>query len=265
MAPVGIIGDGAIGRLIASRLRCQDWPVLLAGRQHPKNTPVCLWLICTKSYQVAEAVATLDTQTPLVLLSNGLGPHQQLALRPNPLYLGTTTYGARRQGNDVELTGRGHCDYGHYAGHSRHLPLVHTVLNAALPPARQHLVVMPALLRKLAINAVINPLTARDGVSNGALLAEHYCQEIQTLVDQMQPVLHGLGLPDNNAALSAQLYRVVANTAANHSSMLQDITNGRKTEIDSITGYLCQQAQQQHLPVPAHQALLEIIKDLAND
>lgn len=266
MATVGILGDGAIGRLIAKRLADQDIDVYLKGRApHPKAQDADLWLVCTKSHQAELALAALAPrpELPLVLLCNGLGPHERLAQRlSNPLFLGTTTYGAKRQGDQVLMTGRGHCGYGQVSGSLQPLPLVHWALHRALPPARYFPQVMEPLLQKLAINAVINPLTARDQVPNGALLASQYRQEITALIAEMTPVLQQEGLACTAQELLDNILAVAQATAANTSSMLADRQAGRKTEVDAINGYLCEKAQHHQLPAPLHRLLWQQIREL---
>ncbi len=48
--------------------------------------------------------------------------------------------------------------------------------------------------------------------------------------------------------------RVIAGTADNRSSMLQDVERGRRTEIDYITGYLLQVAEQHGIDAPHNRA-----------
>jgi 2-dehydropantoate 2-reductase len=56
---------------------------------------------------------------------------------------------------------------------------------------------------------------------------------------------------------------VITGTADNHSSMLQDVQQGRPTEIDYITGYLLQVAAQYQVAAPLNNDLLEQVKNLA--
>jgi 2-dehydropantoate 2-reductase len=52
---------------------------------------------------------------------------------------------------------------------------------------------------------------------------------------------------------------IIAGTAENRSSMLQDVESGRRTEIDYITGHLLNVAKQHGLDAPLNRALLEHI------
>ena len=49
--------------------------------------------------------------------------------------------------------------------------------------------------------------------------------------------------------------QVSKNTSKNHSSMLQDVSNGRRTEANMITGYVLSQAEKLGVPVPTIQLL----------
>ncbi|MGL5739621.1 MAG: ketopantoate reductase C-terminal domain-containing protein, partial [Plesiomonas shigelloides] len=60
----------------------------------------------------------------------------------------------------------------------------------------------------------------------------------------------------------AGVNQVIQATAENFSSMHQDITLQRASEIDYITGYLIHRAQAHGLAVPHHQALYAAIKQL---
>jgi len=52
---------------------------------------------------------------------------------------------------------------------------------------------------------------------------------------------------------------VCTNTAANISSMLQDIRAGRNTEINYITGYLCEIAKAHHIGHELNHSLLNYV------
>ncbi len=279
-APVTILGNGAIGSLCAGRLARAGYPVTLLGRTGALNAVTldgamiplapgqapALVLVCVKAYQVADALAplllTLAPDTPLVLMHNGLGPHLWVQAHcPNPLVLASTTHGALKEQNRVRHTGWGECWYGP-AGKALapgHQALVHQMLSQAQPPARAFDNVFEPLWWKLAINALINPLTARDGINNGQLLLPHYQAELQALAEELAPVMVAEGIPADAGAILAKALQVATMTAANQSSMLKDRLAGRQTEAAFIGGYIVQRARAHGLSVPGHAQLLALM------
>ena len=110
---------------------------------------------------------------------------------------------------------------------------------------------------KLVINAIINPLTALSGETNGSLLTRQ--EEVEALCHELMPLLQreGFNLPEE--AWVSRVMAVAAATAPNYSSMQQDLVAGRPTEIDYITGYILREAQPLGLHMPLHQQLYDAI------
>ncbi|OGX68491.1 MAG: hypothetical protein A2189_06185 [Paenibacillus sp. RIFOXYA1_FULL_44_5] len=120
----------------------------------------------------------------------------------------------------------------------------------------------PKVWNKLLINAVINPLTAILNTENGKLLESfHTLQLMQALLAEglEAAASEHIEIADD---LWEQLESVCRKTSKNHSSMLQDIRAGRKTEIDWITGSLLAIANKNSLHTPTHQAIYRIVKGL---
>ncbi|KAI4186936.1 MAG: hypothetical protein L6R41_003131 [Letrouitia leprolyta] len=109
-------------------------------------------------------------------------------------------------------------------------------------------------LEKLAVNAVINPLTALMGCLNGELLYQpSMSRVIRLLLAEICLVIKSLpelqGVPNLNVRydtgrLEAQVIGIANKTAANRSSMLQDINQGRLTEIEYISGYIIRRGEE---------------------
>ena len=59
------------------------------------------------------------------------------------------------------------------------------------------------------------------------------------------------------AGLHEEVNRVIAATAANYSSMHQDVAQGRRTEISYLLGYLCHAALQHGIDAPLLNQLRE--------
>ncbi|KAL8967318.1 MAG: hypothetical protein Q9183_002975, partial [Haloplaca sp. 2 TL-2023] len=109
-------------------------------------------------------------------------------------------------------------------------------------------------IEKLAANAIINPLTALLNCSNGELLNRpSISRVIRLLLAEISLVIKALpelqGVP--NVKMRFDIRRLehividlAGQTAANKSSMLQDIHGGSRTEIDYITGYLVRRGEE---------------------
>jgi 2-dehydropantoate 2-reductase len=204
-----------------------------------------LLLVCVKAHQVVDALTPLlnelDEGCQLVLLHNGMGPH--LALSPliagRSLTLGTTSQGALRQSPwHTRQTGTGLTQLGHFQG-PKLSPEFKALLLEAIPGSEWVDDILPCLWQKLAVNAAINPLSAIHDCPNGALAAPEFAGEIAAVIDELLCVAAADGITLERTALLERVYSVIALTAGNYSSMVQDLRHGRMTEIDSINGYLC--------------------------
>ena len=292
-----ILGAGAIGSLWASYAVKHDLPTTLLLRSDERlsqfkmaggilatltgsaellplaaesceqnGPPIARLLLTTKAPDSLSAVASISPRLAsgacVVLLQNGLGVREELLkLRPDlQCYHAVTTEGAFRPAPfQVVHAGRGRTLLG---GGSNDEALAREL---SVGP----LVVTPdpnieqALWRKLIINSAINPLTALYRCRNGELLDNpHALQQLHGVIDEALCLAPHLQLGDVFDGLREQVLDVVANTALNRSSMLQDIESGRRSEIDYITGYLCRVAEQHGIAIPINRQLLEQLKAL---
>jgi 2-dehydropantoate 2-reductase len=290
---IGILGLGAIGTLMAAHWQGQPLYALTRDRQKrccqiedngqisrftlpPWQGQKLHWLvITTKAAATITALqhwqSWLDRVDNLLLLQNGMGQHEQLAawldqqaLPASPhIWAGISTEGAwRRDNGSVVRAGRGEVLIGPMPHHHHTADPANGDTNAALtataPP--QTRIVDDIRLRqrqKLAINAVINPLTAKLRCCNGELIHNpdyqplflQLCQEISHLYQQLNWPL-GFDLTERATAVAIA-------TAANRSSTLQDHLAGRPDELDWISGYLLRAAHSAGLALPLSQQLLD--------
>ena len=129
---------------------------------------------------------------------------------------------------------------------------------------------MQGQLEKLAVNCVINPLTAMFDCTNGELLynfaatrsfrkiLQEFCQVVRRL-----PELQGIeGLQDRfrKGLLEKRVVSIAEKTSLNTSSMLQDVRKGRKTEIDYLNGYITNRGLQLGIPCPVNSLIVQMIK-----
>jgi 2-dehydropantoate 2-reductase len=223
-------------------------------------------LVTTKAYDVRAAVAGIaHLLTPdgvLLLLVNGMGLAEQLGSDWPQLdiYCGTSTEGAYTLApQQIRHAGRGETRIGRQG--QPQPPSWFGQWDDAIEPCVWDANIATALWSKLAVNCIINPLTAVQGCTNGELARRgELAAEVTTLCDEIAQISRAAGYADVAATLQQNVADVIAGTAGNRSSMLQDVARGRRTEIDYITGYLLQVAEQHGIDAPRNRALLETIK-----
>ncbi|WP_339081452.1 putative 2-dehydropantoate 2-reductase [Pseudomonas sp. TMP9] len=283
-----ILGAGSLGTLWATRLARAGVPVqlilrdqqrLLSYRQAGGLTliengqaqryaiaahtadhaqPIQRLLLACKAYDAAAAVAQLAPRltrgADIVLLQNGLGSQDEVA-RAAPLarcIFASSTEGAFRQADfEVVFAGHGHTWLGDPL--DLHPPAWLADLRAAGIAHEWSLDILSRLWRKLALNCAINPLTVLHDCRNGGL-SEHPVQ-VASLSGELVELLQRCGHSAAAANLHDEVMRVILATAANYSSMHQDVSQGRRTEIAYLLGYACNAAQRQHLQLPHINAL----------
>lgn len=271
---IAILGIGAIGSVMAWRLQQAQHQVFAADKarqiflqqgitQHtlqlPKWSQQTLdWLIiCTKAGQTLDAIQKISDKhrqiKQILCVQNGLGQHQALAkqIAHTPIWAGVSTEGAYR------TTEQQVC----YAAQGQ--TLVGVLAKPALSDAKR----LPkpfilaenielVMLNKLAVNAVINPLTAYFQCTNGELLSAQYKKHFVQLCHEIQTLYQALNLPAIEPFIQ-RVAQIAKQTKHNRSSSLQDVLAGRTTELAYISGYLLKRAQDINHPMPLTEFYLQ--------
>ena len=231
-------------------------------------------LVAVKSRQTRQTARTLagllDGNGLALTLQNGLNNRATLrdALGNDRVCLGVTSEGATvLEPGVVRHAGHGLTHVGRDPSLGRPqlacLPALTALFNAA--GFETYLVdnTDGLVWGKLAVNAAINPLSALLRVPNG-FLVEH-----GALVDLMGRAANevasvaaarSITLPFNDAA--GRALDVARATAANRSSMLQDVLRGAPTEIDAICGAVERVGRESGVPTPVNSRLYELVRQL---
>jgi 2-dehydropantoate 2-reductase len=226
-------------------------------------------LVLVKSWQTEQAAAGLQqclSPNGLALtLQNGLGNQEKLSavLSAKRVCLGVTTAGATLLGpGRARAGGNGKISLGRHPGIE---PLADALHQAGFSI---EVVYDPQALLwgKLVINAAINPMTALMRVSNGELLNRPsaralMCEAAREAARVAAAKSITLPYPDPVAAVE----EVAERTAANHSSMLQDIFRGALTEIDAINGAIVRAGEEAAVPTPVNLTLWRLVKGIENN
>jgi 2-dehydropantoate 2-reductase len=116
------------------------------------------------------------------------------------------------------------------------------------------------LWEKLVINVGINPLTALLRVPNGVLLTLPSAWEVAVAAArEAQAVAQAAGV-DLTGDPEARLAQVCTATAANRSSMLQDILVGRPTEIEALNAQVSQRGAALGVATPVNHLLTRLMR-----
>ncbi len=115
-----------------------------------------------------------------------------------------------------------------------------------------------ALWKKLAVNCMVNPLTALLGVRNREVITPALADLRRRLVAEVASLAAAEGhqLPADLAdrADGAML------ASRNRSSMLQDVLLGRETEVEFLNGFVAERSAELGLDAPVNAALAALIR-----
>ena len=220
-------------------------------------------LITSKSWAAGSALRRIrhriSTTSTIVAMMNGMQHIEDIQeVAPEcTLFLATTTAGCHRAGEQWIAAGDGKTLIGHPDASAA--PSWSGTWQKGIPSLEWCSDINERLVEKVAINACINPLTAVHGVKNGALLSEPYDARVRQIIAEVAHILTEMGYSKLASRLNQTVRTVMADTAENTSSMLSDVMAGRRTEVDSIVGWLLQQSEQEH---PALQAMLNQLKSI---
>jgi 2-dehydropantoate 2-reductase len=131
-------------------------------------------------------------------------------------------------------------------------------------------------LQKLAVNAVVNPLSSIFDCLNGELFEKpEICNLMRELIVELSAVMTAIVKAESGPVDSAELSRFSPETlehivfdigkknAKNISSMRQDVLAGRRTEIDYMNGYIIAKAAIYGIPVPVNAMIVDLVKSKA--
>ena len=272
-----VVGAGAIGLFWACKLEKLGYPVHLVYRTDKPGKKITLdsfdeddpqqpvvsthkiksfkvdelskqyeqVLFCTKAYDLNTAFQSvqhcLTEHATIACLCNGMGAQQlvQKQLKSSQtLWAGVTSEGALKLDvNRVKHTGFGDTYFGLWDS---------TLEEANFPiESLQITNIHQKLIEKLAINAVINPITAVFGLYNGEVLDDDYANLFhQALAELDQLFSHPKFLYSDQSqhltldTLTHRVSNVAKLTRLNRSSMHEDIRLHRPTENQFISGFL---------------------------
>lgn len=225
------------------------------GAQLP---PADLAIVLVKSWQTANIAKyiprCLSAEGLAVSLQNGLGNLELLGERVFP---GTTSEGAT-------LLGPGHIKRG--GSGPTHMVAPDRVVEIFNKAGFESYSCSPGeanslLWGKLSVSCGINALTALLRISNGELLKRPAAADLMVKAAlECASVAKACGIILPFADTVGRVREVAERTAANKSSMLQDILRGAPTECNAINGAVVREGKRLNVPTPVNEILYKLIK-----
>ncbi|MDQ0416373.1 2-dehydropantoate 2-reductase [Croceifilum oryzae] len=227
--------------------------------------------ITVKQYQLPNVMELVQRYshpfTQILFWQNGLGHEEaigELHHRPDT-YVALTTEGAyRKSGTHVVHTGQGETWIGTFPHQEQWKPLLHDFIQTLQPiivsPIREENMILKRMWEKLAVNAVINPLTTILEVPNGELLHGEFENMIEKITAETCQVARRVGVELDHSRTIKKIKEVCRLTSQNLSSMLQDVQGRKQTEIEAINGAILRYAKEHNIPVYYHEMLYTLVK-----
>ena len=281
-----------------------------ASSENPESTPPhkapstmqgnddTIWnlVVSVKASVTVQAVSTvahrLCQDSSILFLQNGVGMLDELneklfpdvETRPNYI-VGIISHGINRsKPYTINHAGFGTIALGilprkpaksfQYPSSARYLlrTITRTPILAAVPFPPTDL--LQQQLDKLAVNCIINPLTAIFDCTNGELLNNFSVTRImRLLLAEVSLVLRSLpeleGVPNKDLRygpkrLESMVVVVAGRTSKNVSSMLYDVRHHLMTEVDYINGYIIRRGEELGIKCVLNYMLLQMVKARGN-
>jgi len=272
----GIIGLGAVGTLIAHFLNNAGYTPLVITRtkydevffnEHRiqikyvnELNNIKYTFVTVKAYDTPNVIPYLKGK--VIVIQNGIGGYELIKEHYTNSYPAILTYGLERNTNKVKLNGIGEIilPFETTKTHSNEMSEIVEVFRIGGANVRLVEDIQSYRWLKLAINCVINPLSALFKIKNGDIL--RIPEDLLTrIIDEVKKVamLEKITLPLDPYE---ELKRVINITKDNKSSMLQDIEKGRKTEIDYLNGAVVKYGNKHNYKPIYNEILWKMIKTL---
>ena len=287
-----VVGNGAVGMGIARHIHAAGTPVRLLDRSSitatkdliyhplgaepaapvrwtcpfglpPSSQVIQRVLVATKAFSVAEALRPLadrlGSESRIYFMQNGIGflPDGVLPDGVQQFFMINPGFSVNRVGPlEVQQTGYARMMIGDAAGSEVPPKEVRSDIDSLVSAgvdlswtAR----IQYHRWKKLAINAVVNPLSVIHQSSNGELAEHSKAREmIERMSHECAAILDSIGQSITTDELIDSISTVLEMTALNRNSMLQDFQEGRlENELDHILLPFIEEARIRSIPCPA--------------
>jgi 2-dehydropantoate 2-reductase len=294
---IAVVGAGAVGGYFGGMLARAGAPVVMIGRpafveavkknglfldtiqfqetvrveaaadlNAVRGAEIVLFCVKTTDNEAtARAIAPLlDPGATVVSLQNGVDNVEQIRAAagiealPAVVYVGVSVPEPGR----VKHVGRGDLAIGPRNVKTERIA---NLFERAGVPCRFSENIVADLWTKLIWNCALNAISALGKVKYGKIATSDDARKVvETAVYEVLAVAHAAGihppgLEDPMAAL-AGAFKITTQMAEAFSSTAQDMNRGKRTEIDSLNGYVSRRGAELGVPTPVNHALYALVK-----
>ncbi len=294
---IAVVGAGAVGGYFGGLLARAGAPVVMIGRpafveavkkngifldtlhfqesvrveastelSAVRGTEIVLFCVkTTDNAATARAIAPLLAPKTLVLsFQNGVDNVEQIRAAAAIEALPTVVYVAASvpEPGRVRHVGRGDLVFG---PKNEKTERVASLFSRANVPCRISDNIAGELWTKLIWNCALNAVSALGRAKYGQIAASADARKVvETVVNEVLAVaraadIHPPGLEDPKAAI-AGAFKIATQMPEALSSTAQDMNRGKRTEIDSLNGYISRRGAELGVPTPVNHALYALVK-----
>lgn len=211
----------------------------------------------------------IGRNTYLLTLQNGSGHEDILGefVAKDHIVIGTT----EDQGT---VLGMGHIRHGGTGGTNLGmltpdaegmLPRLKDTLDQCGFRAKIHENIQQLIWNKLFVNVALSAVTAVLNVRMGFIAQDPHAFALSAqLLHEAVAVAHALGLEADEAHLLEEIRATSERVPEGITSICADLSKGRKTEVDTISGSVVRAARKCGIDVPAHEFLVNMVHAMEN-
>lgn len=293
---IAVIGLGALGCAYASKLhdmnpqgvkiiaggarakRYREEGILINGQYYDfsyispkeKGEPADLIIVAVKAHQLAQAIIDMKNQvgdnTIILSLLNGITSEVLIGEAygmDKMLYALSFALTPNREGNHIRFSGYGNLAFGEKMNveYSDKVRAVKELFDRSGIPYTIPENMLRSLWWKFMVNVGINQCSA---VTRGRYRIFQTVKEAQALMESAMREVIALSEKEGIHLTGADIdkwYEVLRGLDPDsRTSMLEDIECGRRTEVDSFAGAVCELGDKYGIDTPVNRTLLNIIK-----
>ncbi|MGD1986109.1 MAG: 2-dehydropantoate 2-reductase [Desulfobacterales bacterium] len=228
---------------------------------------VLIFVKATQTKAAAQTAARLAGSRGLVMtLQNGMGNAETIAqvVPPERILVGTTSHGSTMlKAGSIRHAGAGPTTVGMWAEGEKEFQQARQIADQLTRSGIETTAVKdvrPVVWDKLIVNIGINAITALTGIKNGQILDLELTRELsRAAIEEAALVAQAQGIRVRKDP-ATHVFKIAEATAANRSSMGQDVDHGRPTEIKALNGFVMRQADRMGIPAPVNRTLTALVQ-----